>query len=165
MYIIFLGRGQDSVRFFCGSFCLSMSLFFDILGNGYKSLVLPHKVIESLQLTSDAPKEVVDKLLHNLQLDDTSLEDPKPETEKWILTRDAKDHDRTDVVEYLRGIMPAGTVGRQAETVSGSETRFRSELKHKNSLEKSFILHSKWKLDRTYIEKMVLIFFFLRVIK
>ena len=56
--------------------------------------------------------------------------------------------------------MPAGTAGRQAETVSGSERRFRSELKHKNSLEKSFILLSKWKLDRTYIEKTVLIFFF-----
>ena len=110
MYIIFLGRGQDNVRFFCGSFCLSMSLFFDILGNRYKSLVLPHKVSESLQLTSDAPRKVVDKLLHHLQLDDASLEDPKPETEKWIrcLTRDAKDHDKTDVVEYLRGIMPEG---------------------------------------------------------
>ena len=82
MFIIFLGRGQDNVRFFCGSFCLSMSLFFDILGNGYKSLVLPHKVSESLQLTSDAPKKVVDKLLHNLQLDDASLGDPKPETKK-----------------------------------------------------------------------------------
>ena len=142
--------------------CLSLSLFFDILGNGYKSLVLPHKVSESLQLTSDAPKEVVGKLLHNLQLDDALLEDPNPKTEEWIrcLTRDAKDHGRTDVVKYLRGIMPAGTAGRQAETVSGSERRFRSELKHKNSLEKSFILLSKWKLDRTYIEKTVLIFFF-----
>ena len=114
-----------------------MSLFFDILGNGYKSLVLPHKVSESLQLTSDAPKKVVDKLLHNLQLDDSSLEDPKPETEKWILTRDAKDHDRTDVVEYLRGIMPAGTAGKQAEAVSDYKTRFRTELRHKNSLKKS----------------------------
>ena len=100
--------------------------FFDILGNGYESLVLPHKVSESLQLTSDPPKEVIDKLLHNLQLDDASLEDPKPETEKWIrcLTRDAKDRGRTDVVKYLREIMPAGTTGKQAGTVSGSETRF-----------------------------------------
>ena len=161
MFIIFLGRGQDNVRFFCGSFCLSMSLFFDILGNGYKSLVLPHKVSESLQLTSDAPKKVVDKLLHNLQLDDASLEDPKPETEKWIrcLTRDAKDHDKTDVVENLRGIMPAGTAGKQAEAVSDYKTRFRTELRHKNSLKKSFIVHSKRKLDRTYIQKTVLIFF------
>ena len=99
--------------------CLSLSLFFDILENGYKSLVLPHKVSESLQLTSDAPKEVVGKLLHNLQLDGALLEDPNPKTEEWIrcLTRDAKDHGRTDVVKYLRGIMPAGTAGRQAETV------------------------------------------------
>ena len=141
--------------FFCGS----MSLFFDILGNRYKSLVLPHKVSESLQLTSDAPKKVVDKLLHHLQLDDASLEDPKPETEKWILTRDAKDHDRTDVVEYLRGIMPAGTAGKQAEAVGDYKTRFRTELRHKNSLKKSFIVHSKRELDRTYIQKTVLIFF------
>ena len=101
-------------------------MFFDILGNGYESLVLPHKVSESLQLTSDPPKEVIDKLLHSLQLDDASLEDPKPETEKWIrcLTRDAKDRGRTDVVKYLREIMPAGTTGKQVGTVSGSETRF-----------------------------------------
>ena len=129
-------------------------MFFDILGNGYESLVLPHKVIESLQLTSDAPKEVVDKLLHNLQLDGALLEDPKPETEKWIrcLTRNAKDRGRTDVVKYLREIMPAGTAGKQAGMVSGSETRFRTELRHKKSLRKSFILHSKRKLDRTYTE-------------
>ena len=129
-------------------------MFFDILGNGYESLVLPHKVSESLQLTSDPPKEVIDKLLHNLQLDDASLEDPKPETEKWIrcLTRDAKDRGRTDVVKYLREIMPAGTAGKQAGMVSGSETRFRTELRHKKSLKKSFILHSKRKLDRTYPE-------------
>ena len=129
-------------------------MFFDILGNGYESLVLPHKVSESLQLTSDPPKEVIDKLLHSLQLDDASLEDPKPETEKWIrcLTRDVKDRGRTDVVKYLREIMPAGTAGKQAGMVSGSETRFRTELRHKKSLKKSFILHSKRKLDRTYPE-------------
>ena len=115
-----------------------MSLFFDILGNRYKSLVLPHKVSESLQLTSDAPRKVVDKLLHHLQLDDASLEDPKPETEKWIrcLTRDAKDHDRTDVVEYLRGIMPAGTAGKQAEAVIDYKTRFRTEYKTQEQPEK-----------------------------
>ena len=125
-FINCFGRGQDNVRsIFCGSFCLSLSLFSDILGNGYKDLVLPKKVSESLQLTSDPPKEVVDKLLRNLQLDDASLKDPKLETEKWIrcLTRDAKDHGRTDVVKYLREIMPAGTAGKQAETVSGSKKR------------------------------------------
>ena len=159
-FINFFGRGQDNVRFiFCGSFCLSLSLFFDIIGNGYESLVLPHKVSESLQ--SNAPKEVVDKLLHNLKLSDASLEDPKPETEKWIrcLTRDAKNHGRTDVVEYLRGIMPEGTAGKQAGTVGGSNTRFRTELKHKKSLKKSFILHSKWKLDRIYPENGFDLFF------
>ena len=151
--------GQDNVRvIFCGSFCLSLSLFFDILGNGYKSLVLPHKVSESLQLTSDTPKEVVGKLLHNLQLDDISLKDPKPETEKWIrcLTRDAKNRGRTDVVKFLRDIMPAGTAGKQAGMVSGSETRFRRKLRHKKSLKKSFILNENW---IEHIQKTVLISF------
>ena len=99
-----------NVKFiFCGSFCLSLSLFFDILGNGYKSFVLPHKVSESPQLTSDAPKKVVDKLLHNLQLNDASLKDPQPETEKWILCliRDAEDHGRTDTASFYsnRGVL------------------------------------------------------------
>ena len=148
--------GQDNVRFiFCGSFCLSLSLFFDILGNGYKSLLLPHKVSESLQLTSDAPKEVVDKLLHNLQLDDTSLKDPKPETEKWIrcLTRDAKNRGRTDVVKFLREIMPAGTAGKQAEAVSDSKKRFHTELEHIRKPGKIVHLVFCMKLGRTCPEK------------
>ncbi|PFX13629.1 putative serine/threonine-protein kinase pats1, partial [Stylophora pistillata] len=80
-------------------------------GNGDKSLVLPQKVSESLQLTLVSPKEIVDKLLHYLE--DASLEHPKPETEKWIrcLTRTAKDRGRTDIVSYLREIVPAGTTG------------------------------------------------------
>ena len=84
-------------------------MFFDIFGNGYKSFVLPHKVSESPQLTSDAPKKVVDKLLHNLQLGDASLKDPQPETEKWILCLigDAKDHGRTDTASFHsnRGVL------------------------------------------------------------
>ena len=55
--------------------------------------------------------------------------------------------------------MPAGTAGKQAEAVGDYKTRFRTELRHKNSLKKSFIVHSKRELDRTYIQKTVLIFF------
>ncbi|PFX13510.1 uncharacterized protein LOC111345949 [Stylophora pistillata] len=82
-----------------------------MLGNNDKSLVLPHKVSESLQSTLDSPKEVVDRLLHNL--DDASLEHPKPESEKWIrcLARNAKEHSRIDVFTYLREVAPAGTTG------------------------------------------------------
>ena len=140
-FINLFGRWQDNVRLiFCGLFCLSQSLFFDVLGSGYKSLVLPHKVSESLQLTLDLPKEVVDNLLHNLQPNDASLEDPKPETEKWnrCLTRDAKDHGRTNV--FKRNY--ASRDGRQA-TSDGE----------------SFIRHSTWKLDRTYPENSSDFFF------
>ncbi|PFX13511.1 putative serine/threonine-protein kinase pats1 [Stylophora pistillata] len=82
---------------------------YNYLGDGHKSLVLPHKFNESL----DPPDHVVRRLLHNLKLDDATLEHPKPEAEKWIrcLSRHAKDHKRTDVVEYLREIMPTGTAG------------------------------------------------------
>ena len=111
-----------------------------MLGSGYKSLVLPHKVSESLQLTLDLPKEVVDNLLHNLQPNDASLEDPKLETEKWnrCLTRDAKDHGRTNV--FKRNY--ASRDGRQA-TSDGE----------------SFIRHSTWRLDRTYPENSSDFFF------
>lgn len=123
----------DNARFLlCGTFCLSLCFlfFFDMLGNKDKSLVLPHKVSESLQSTLDSPKEAVDKLLHNL--DDASLEHPKPETEKWIrcLARNVKDQSRTDVFSYLREIVPAGTTGKQAEMVSSFKKRFYMELEH-----------------------------------
>ena len=120
-----------------------------MLGNNDKSLVLPHKVSESLQSTLDSPKEVVDRLLHNL--DDASLEHPKPETEKWIrcLARNAKEH-RIDVFSYLREVAPAGTTGKKAETVSCSKKCFYTELEHARGLNRSFIRLPMWKLGSKY---------------
>jgi len=61
-----------------------------------------------------SPKDVVPKLLQNLKLEHTSLEQPEPETRKWIrcLARNAIFSNRLDVVKYLRQITPAGTTGR-----------------------------------------------------
>jgi len=82
-------------------------------GHSETSLVLPVDVLGILQSKTNNPKEVVDKLIENLQLEHTSLEQPEPETRKWIrcLARNAKYSNRRDVVEHLRQITPAGTTG------------------------------------------------------
>ena len=83
-------------------------------GHSDTSLVLTFDILETLQSNTYSPKEVVDKLNENRQLELTSLEQPEPETRKWIrcLASNAKDLNRPDVVEYLRQITPAGTTGR-----------------------------------------------------
>ncbi|XP_020609160.1 uncharacterized protein LOC110047753, partial [Orbicella faveolata] len=83
-------------------------------GHSDTSLVLPVDVLGILRSKTNNPKEVVDKLIENLQLEHTSLEQPEPETRKWIrcLARNAKYSNRRDVVEHLRQITPPGTMGR-----------------------------------------------------
>ena len=80
-----------------------------ILGYVEKSLALPHDVSQSLKSESVPAKDVVCKLL-NL----SSLKAPAPDDRKWIrcLMRDAKDCDRTDVVNFLRENALAGTTGK-----------------------------------------------------
>ena len=53
------------------------------------------------------------RLQECLQLNQTTLENPEPETKGWIrcLANTAKSERRTDVVKYLRAIAPAGTTG------------------------------------------------------
>ena len=50
----------------------------------------------------------------NLQLDQSSLKEPDPETKAVIrcFTATAKNSNRVDVVQELRKIVPAGTTGR-----------------------------------------------------
>ena len=69
-----------------------------ILGYGEKSLALPHDVSQSLKSESVPAKDIACKLL-NL----SSLKAPAHDDRKWIrcLIRDAKDYDRTDVVNFL----------------------------------------------------------------
>ena len=87
---------------------------FKSTGHSDTSLVLPLDVLEILQSETYNPEDVVDKLLEHLQLEHTSLEQPEPETRKWIrcLARNAKCSNRLDVVEYLRQITAAGATGR-----------------------------------------------------
>ena len=90
---------------------LVLFVHFESTGHGETSLALP---CLTLQSQSCNPKDVVDELLQNLQLEHTSLEQPEPETRKWIrcLARNANCSNRLDVVKYLRQITPAGTTGR-----------------------------------------------------
>ena len=83
-------------------------------GHSDTSLVLPFDVLETLQSETCDAKEVVDKLIESRQMERTSLEQPEPETRKWIrcLARNAKNSNKPDVVNYLRQITPAGTTGR-----------------------------------------------------
>lgn len=102
----------DSPDFFCSFFFLCVH--FKSTGHSDTSLVLPVDVLGILRSKTNNPKEVVDKLIENLQLEHTSLEQPEPETRKWIrcLARNAKYSNRRDVVEHLRQITPPGTMGR-----------------------------------------------------
>ncbi|KAL9963881.1 hypothetical protein ACROYT_G027434 [Oculina patagonica] len=78
-----------------------------------KEVALPGEVQESLLSQSCDAKEVVLQLGEMMQLDQASLEEPKPETKTVIrsLARKAKDSNRLDVFEHLREITPAGTTG------------------------------------------------------
>ena len=78
-----------------------------------QSIALPDGVLRSLQSESHDPKDVVVQLQESLQLNPAALENPEPETKRWIrcLARNAKSENRTDVVRYLRTIAPAGTTG------------------------------------------------------
>ncbi|XP_020614950.1 uncharacterized protein LOC110053100 isoform X2 [Orbicella faveolata] len=89
-------------------------LLIYVQGHCDTSLALPCEVLTTLQSQLDSrPENVVDKFLQNLQLEYTSLEQPEPETRKWIrcLARKANDLNRLDVVKHLRQITPAGATG------------------------------------------------------
>ncbi len=88
----------------------------DPLFVGSKEIALPVEVVESLLSQSCDAKEVVLQLKESLQLDQGSLEQPKPETRTLIrcFARKAKDSKRLDVFEHLRKITPAGTTGEIA---------------------------------------------------
>ena len=91
-------------------------------GHRDTSLVLPFDVLQTLQSKTSSPKEVVDKLIENRQLD-TSLKQPDPETRKWIrcVARKAKNSNRPDVVKYLRQVAPAGSTGRCHTCIVGDD--------------------------------------------
>ena len=89
-------------------------VLFKSTGHCDSSLALPREVLTTIQSQLCNPEDVVHKLLQNLQLEQSSLEQPEPETRKWIrcLAKKANNSNRLDVVKYLRQIAPAGTTGR-----------------------------------------------------
>jgi len=76
-------------------------------------LTLSSAVQVALLSQSCDAKEVVRRLKGELQLEQSPLEHPEPETQKIIrcLARKAKCSSRLDVVEHLREVTPAGTTG------------------------------------------------------
>ena len=75
-------------------------------------IVLSTGVVKSLQSTCDAPN-VVAQLRETLELSQEALENPDPESTRLIrsFAMIAKGENRSDVVEYLRQMTPAGTTG------------------------------------------------------
>ena len=70
--------------------------------------------MKSIQSQASDPKDIVIQFQETLQLDPASLKNPKRETKQLIrhLAVKAKSENRTDVVQHLRGIVPAGTTGK-----------------------------------------------------
>ena len=77
------------------------------------SAALPRDVVESLLSRTCDPEEIVHQLMQNLNLDETCLKEPTPETTRMIrcFAAKAKISNRFDVVMHLRDIVPAGTSG------------------------------------------------------
>lgn len=102
------------------------------------ALALPDGVMQSMHCQTSDPKDIVVQLQESLQLGSGFLENPEPKTKQWIrcLAIKAKSEHRTDVVEYLRQIAPAGTTGefyiqlrnRNPELLLGSGMQFRRIL-------------------------------------
>ena len=82
-------------------------------------LVLPAGVLDSIHSQSCDPKDVVVRLQECLQLNPTTMDNPNPETKRWVrcLANAAKSERRVDVVKYLRTIVPAGTTGELTTAV------------------------------------------------
>jgi len=78
-----------------------------------RALALSPSVEVALLSQSCEAQEVVNRLLEDLQLEQSCLEHPEPETKRMIrcLARKAKCSSRLDVVERLREVTPAGTTG------------------------------------------------------
>ena len=76
------------------------------------SVTLPSDVLVSMHSEVHA-SEIVLKATESLQLDETELKEPTPETVTKIrcLSRVMKRENRSDCVKYLRTIVPSGTTG------------------------------------------------------
>ena len=91
-----------------------------------KSLALRHDVLPCIQTESSDPKEIVVQFQECLQLTPADLKNPEPETQRWIryLANEAKSQNRSEIIEYLRKIVPAGTTGTLTTTTRGTQRWF-----------------------------------------
>lgn len=78
-----------------------------------RALAIPGDVLNSLLSGGIDANDVIARLLEILHLEQESLENPQPETTRFVrnLARDAKKMNRFDVFKLLREITPAGTTG------------------------------------------------------
>jgi len=78
-----------------------------------QALALSPSVEDALLSQSCEAQEVVNRLLEELQLEQSCLEHPEPETKRMIrcLATKAICSSRRDVVKRLREVTPAGTTG------------------------------------------------------
>ena len=78
-----------------------------------QALALPFSVEVALLSHSCDAQEVVNRLQEDLEVEQSCLEHPEPESKRMIrcLARKAKCSSRLDVVKRLREVTPAGTTG------------------------------------------------------
>ena len=90
-----------------------MNKLYALLGEGATTLSVPGEIVDTLLAQSNDCKDFVRQLEDKLNLNDAALRNPDPNNKAVIrtLARKANNAGRSDLVEELRKIVPAGTTG------------------------------------------------------
>ena len=85
-----------------------------MLGEGATTLSVPGEIVDTLLAQSNDCEDFVRQLEDKLNLNDAALRDPNPDNKVLIrtLAKKANNAGRSDLVEELRKIVPAGTTGK-----------------------------------------------------
>ena len=91
-----------------------MNKLYALLGKGATTLSVPCEIVDTLLAQSNDCKDFVRQLEDKLNLNDAALRNPDPNNKAVIrtLARKANNAGRSDLVEELRKIVPAGTTGK-----------------------------------------------------
>ena len=91
-----------------------MNKLYALLGEGATTLSVPGEIVDTLLVQSNDCKDFVQQLEDKLNLNDAALRNPDPNNKAVIrtLARKANNAGRSDLVEELRKIVPAGTTGK-----------------------------------------------------
>ena len=91
-----------------------MNKLYALLGEGATTLSVPGEIVDTLLTQSNDCKDFVRQLEDKLNLNDAALRNPDPNNKAVIrtLARKANNAGRSDLVEELRKIVPAGTTGK-----------------------------------------------------